>query len=364
MRNLMLGVCIAPYRIDLYNYLYTHFNCEIYFQYEDMILQNFNMESLYNQCCYKPHFLKCRTLGRRNIVHGLRKIIKKYCPEYIFVPEFSILTIQVLLIKYLYNYKYKVISICDDSYDMLMGNDFSIQHRWARRIITPLLDNLFLVDNRVHVWYQKHYKKGVWMPIISDDIKARRIYEALLPLSVKINRDYGLEGYKVILFVGRLVALKNVSSLIKAYSPLKQMAKLVIIGDGECRGDLEKLDRKLETKAIFVGRKEGDELLAWYNIADIFVLPSVQEAFGAVTNEALLAGCYTLVSEKAGSSSIIHSGFNGEIFNPHSTIELTQLLKIQINKLDSKDNIKLKDNLMPYSFVNMLDRALQGIVGS
>ena len=202
------------------------------------------------------------------------------------------------------------------------------------------------------------------MPIISDDIKARRIYEALLPLSVKINRDYGLEGYKVILFVGRLVALKNVSSLIKAYSPLKQMAKLVIIGDGECRGDLEKLDIKLETKAIFVGRIEGDELLAWYNIADIFVLPSVQEAFGAVTNEALLAGCYTLVSEKAGSSSIIHSGFNGEIFNPHSTIELTQLLKIQINKLDSKDNIKLKDNLMPYSFVNMLDRALQGIVGS
>ena len=38
MRNLMFGVCIAPYRIDLYNYLYTHFNCEIYFQYEDMIL--------------------------------------------------------------------------------------------------------------------------------------------------------------------------------------------------------------------------------------------------------------------------------------------------------------------------------------
>ena len=29
MRNLMFGVCIAPYRIDLYNYLYTHFNCEI-----------------------------------------------------------------------------------------------------------------------------------------------------------------------------------------------------------------------------------------------------------------------------------------------------------------------------------------------
>lgn len=35
------------------------------------------------------------------------------------------------------------------------------------------------------------------------------------------------------------------------------MAKLVIIGDGECRGDLEKLDRKLETKAILWEEKKG-----------------------------------------------------------------------------------------------------------
>lgn len=364
MRNLMFGVCIAPYRIDLYNYLYANFNCEIFFLYKDADFQNFQTNSLYSQCCYQPHFLKFGCIGKRRFVLGLLKIIKQYHPKYIFVPEFSILAIQVLLVKYLFNYKYKVISICDDSYDMLMGNDFSIQHRWARKMLTPLSDNLFLVDSKALAWYQEHYKKGVWMPIISDETKARKIYGDLLPLSIKLNSDYGLEGHKVILFVGRLVALKNVSALIKAYSPLKQMAKLVIIGDGECRGDLEELDRKLETKVIFVGRKEGDELLAWYNIADIFVLPSVQEAFGAVTNEALLAGCYTLVSEKAGSSSIIHSGFNGEIFNPHSTIQLTQLLKIQIRKLDSKDDIKLKDNLMPYSFEDMLDRALQGIVGN
>lgn len=62
--------------------------------------------------------------GKEKHCSWIEKNHKKYCPEYIFVPEFSILTIQVLLIKYLYNYKYKVISICDDSYDMLMGNDF------------------------------------------------------------------------------------------------------------------------------------------------------------------------------------------------------------------------------------------------
>lgn len=361
MRNLMLGVCLAPYRIDLYNHLYTHFKCDIYFQYKEMIMQKFDMESMYNQCCYEPHFLKCRKVGERNIVCGLRKLIKQNQPNYIFVPEFSILTIQILLIKFLFNYKYKVISICDDSYDMLMGNDFSMLHRLARKIITPLLDNLFCVDNKAYEWYRKHYGKGTWMPIISDENRVRKIYSNLLPLSEKLNKEYNLLGCKVILFVGRLVSLKNVSALIKAYSPLKHMAKLVIVGDGEGRENLENLDKELGTNAIFVGRKEGDELLAWYNVADIFVLPSIQESFGAVTNEALLAGCYSLISQKAGSASIIQSGFNGDIFNPTSTMELTELLKKKIEKLGVKDCIKLKDNLMQFSFAEMLDKALQDI---
>lgn len=358
MRNLMLGVCIAPYRIDLYNYLYTHFKCEIFFQYQDIALENFEITSLYSQCCYKPHFLRCGHIGKRQIIYGLREIIKLYQPEYIFVPEFSILAIQILFVKKIFGYKYKIISICDDSYDMLMGNDFSIQHRWARKMITPLLDNLFLVDNKVSTWYQKRYKKGVWMPIIADEKRLRNIYASLLPLSEKINRKYGLEGHKVILFVGRLIALKNVSQLIEAYSSVKEFAKLVIVGDGECRKSLELLDKKMGTKVIFVGRKEGNELLAWYNIADIFVLPSIQEPFGAVTNEALLAGCYSLVSEKAGSSSIIISGENGEIFDPYSVGELAQLLDKHIKKIKNKSCVKLKDNLMKLSFADMLDKAL------
>ena len=356
MRNLMLGVCIAPYRIDLYNYLYTNFNCEIFFLYKDMVWQNFDTRPLYSQCCYEPHFLRC--IRKRKIVFGLKRLINKYRPECIFVPEFSILTIQVLLIKYLFNYKYKVVSICDDSYDMLMGNDFSILHRWAQRIVTPLLDNLFLVDNQVCAWYREHYKKGVWMPIISDEIKKRKIYASLLPLSTKLEQDNGLKGHKVILFVGRLVALKNVSVLIKAYSPIKALARLVIVGDGECRTELEALDKELGTKALFVGRKEGDELLAWYNIADIFVLPSTQEPFGAVTNEALLAGCYSLISEKAGSSSIIIPGENGEIFDPYFVEELTSLLAKYLKQISDKKEIVLKDNLMKYSFENMLNDAL------
>lgn len=191
--------------------------------------------------------------------------------------------------------------------------------------------------------------------------KMRGKYRDLLPLSCQIEEEYGLRGKKVILFVGRLVGLKNVSTLIRAYVPLKEKAALVVIGDGECKEELKQLDVQLDANVIFTGRKEGDELMAWYNIADMFVLPSTQEAFGAVTNEALLAGCYSFVSEKAGSSSLIENGVNGHIFNPCRDEELTSLLRAYIDKMNNKGSIVLKPDLMLWSFQERIQSTLHEI---
>lgn len=361
MRNIFLGVCLAPYRIDLYNYLHKNFNCEIFFQFEKMRSQNYNMKLLLDKCIFKPAILRNKNIGSRKIIKGLKQLLEINQPQCVFVPEFSLVTIQVLLYKFLFGYKYKIICICDDSYDMVMGNDFSKFHRIARRIITPMLDNLFLVDSRVCNWYQQHYKKGIWMPIISDENRIRKQYESLLPLSQKIASQYRLNNKKVILFVGRLVELKNVKTLIQAYASIKDRAKLVIIGDGECKEKLEEQSNAMQAEVIFTGRKEGDELMAWYNIADIFVLPSTQEAFGAVTNEALLAGCYSLISEKAGSACIIKPGINGKIFNPYSPTELTYMLEEKISQINKDSNIKLKENLMEWEFTELLNSALTKI---
>ena len=56
----------------------------------------------------------------------------------------------------------------------------------------------------------------------------------------------------------------------------------------------------------YVGRKEGIELKAWYLAGQILVLPSSYEPFGAVVNEALLAGEFAMVSENAGATCLIN----------------------------------------------------------
>ena len=109
-----------------------------------------------------------------------------------------------------------------------------------------------------------------------------------------------------------------------------------------------------EGHVIFAGKKEDDELMAYYNLGDIFVLPSKYEPFGAVVNEALLAGCYVLCSSVAGASCLIEDGVNGNVFSPDSLQELVSLLK------RSLDNVKEdKHNRMLLSY----DAIVNSLVG-
>jgi len=180
-------------------------------------------------------------------------------------------------------------------------------------------------------------------------------------LSNKLNIEVGLVGQKVILFVGRLIPLKNVSALIHVYNHVKDEARLVIIGSGECEEELKLLDKRLNTNIIFTGFKQGEELYAWYNIADVFVLPSILEPFGAVTNEALIAGCFYLVSDKAGSNTLINTGYNGYFINPHSESNMLEKLRESLFEIRKGKEILLKRNMMQSFFSHYISSLFNSI---
>jgi len=95
-----------------------------------------------------------------------------------------------------------------------------------------------------------------------------------------------------LLFVGRLVYYKGVDVLIHALARCR--GSLVIVGEGPLRGELEALAhrRGLGARVVFAGRVSDDDLPAYYEAADVFVLPSTAktEAFGVVQAEAMAAG--------------------------------------------------------------------------
>jgi glycosyltransferase involved in cell wall biosynthesis len=107
-----------------------------------------------------------------------------------------------------------------------------------------------------------------------------------------------------VLFVGRLYRRKRVDVLLRGAAALAGRfpgLEIRIVGDGPCAPALDRLSRelKLDRTVVWLGGVSRAELLAEYNRADVFCLPSVQEGFGIVLLEAMAAAKPVVASRAA-----------------------------------------------------------------
>ncbi len=340
---------IAPYRIDFFNDLNDNFDMRICLLYRNLLSQKFDYEAIERCFTFKPYYLKsCLKVGKRIFRRGYWKHLKEFDPDIVIVMAYNVDALLTYLYKILFHKQYKIVAISDDSYNMVAeGNDFSKLHKLSRRLLAPRMDNLILVEPKSVNWHIGKYGKGIYFPIIKDPLKARNEYERCLTISNEIAKKNRLIGHNVFLFVGRLVDIKNVNTIIEAFAHLDQNENvLVIVGDGQERETLMAQADCLEANVIFTGRLEGYELFAWYNVATCFILASYQESFGAVTNEALLAGCWSIISNKAGSQCLVEDNKNGYTFNPMDVNELVHKMRLSIKRLEVLTDVRLKENLM------------------
>jgi glycosyltransferase involved in cell wall biosynthesis len=112
------------------------------------------------------------------------------------------------------------------------------------------------------------------------------------------------------LYVGQLIPRKNVDGLIRAFAEIHDPDDtLTIVGTGPLDAELRKLaaDLGVTSEVSFSGHLDGDDLVAAYAAAQTLVLPSHQEVWGLVVNEALAAGLHVVVSDRCGiTGSIEH----------------------------------------------------------
>jgi glycosyltransferase involved in cell wall biosynthesis len=115
------------------------------------------------------------------------------------------------------------------------------------------------------------------------------------------------------IYVGQLIPRKNVESLIHAWAQTaRDDDRLSIVGDGPLRGTLVQLTRSLavDDRVTFHGHVQGERLYEALSRANTLVLPSVEEVWGLVVNEALASGLHVVVSAAAGVSQSV-AGMRG-----------------------------------------------------
>ncbi len=134
----------------------------------------------------------------------------------------------------------------------------------------------------------------------------------------------------------RFIQRKNLHGLLIAYQRYREQSqvcglspwRLVVLGDGEERGNLERLivERDIE-EVTFPGFRQIDELPAYYGLARAFIHPALQEQWGLVVNEAMASGLPVLVSERCGcATDLVRDGDTGFKFDPENVEAMASLM--------------------------------------
>ena len=137
----------------------------------------------------------------------------------------------------------------------------------------------------------------------------------------------------IFLYVGRITARKGIKPLIQACAILKEQGytnySLVVIGNGDQRQELEELiaQQGLTDLVTWVGWVEYGRLGVYFQNADVFVFPTLEDIWGMVPLEAMVFGTAVLCSRWAGAAELVVEGENGYTFDPYKPEELAEKMR-------------------------------------
>lgn len=149
---------------------------------------------------------------------------------------------------------------------------------------------------------------------------------------------------KIVIAVGQFIHRKGVDVLLKAWAQCSEEYELYIIG-GKPTPEYIELVRKLNLKNVFFeGFKTKEELKQYYQAADLFVLPTREDIWGLVVNEAMANGLPVITTDRCGAGlELIKDGENGYIVPVEDEKALAEKMMYILEHDSLRDNMKIKN---------------------
>lgn len=157
----------------------------------------------------------------------------------------------------------------------------------------------------------------------------------VIPNGLDLSEFAGLQrrqqGFKSILYVGRLYSYKGAQYLVEVLPRLEDGVVLEIVGKGPLKAALQVRAKELGVydRVLFFEDLPRNELLQKYKDADVFVLLSEHEAYSLAVAEALVAGTPCIVANTSALSEWVD---NESCFGVEVPVRLDKLAK-QIEKV-------------------------------
>jgi glycosyltransferase involved in cell wall biosynthesis len=148
---------------------------------------------------------------------------------------------------------------------------------------------------------------------------------------------------RIVLFLSRINWKKGLDTLIPAFAEIvKKEPKAILViagGDDEGYGTKVKMQVarcKLQDKVIFTGMLVGEDKVAAYHAADVFVLPSYAENFGMVVAEAMACGVPVVITPRVGLAPYVQEAGAGVVVEKDVAAVTSAIIRILGDSLSAR----------------------------
>lgn len=268
-------------------------------------------------------------------LNGIVKHFYEFKPNIIHLEEepWSLCALQVLILRRIFCPKSKLIFRTSLSIPAKQKLDFIVSK--IEKFTFKESDYAFILSKRAgDILIQKGYRKGMKISpngVDSELFKKMEVDDLKSKLGIKLDNF-------VIGYVGRLMKMKGLDTLLKAFSllPNKDKLRLLIVGSGEYKQDMLLLASQvgISNQLILVDAIPAGDVPRYMNCMNLLVLPSITtpgwvEFFGRVLVEAMMCDVPVIGSSSGEIPNVI--GDSGLIFQEGNEVDLKDKLKIIID---------------------------------
>ena len=170
------------------------------------------------------------------------------------------------------------------------------------------------------------------------------------PLDIgEARKQLGLNGEKVIIYVGRIEPIKGLDLLLQSAAIVEgeEALKVLVIGGDLARdGEVQRLRELAQSLGIenmmeFVGIVDQRLLPIYYNAADVCVVPSYYESFGLVALEALACGTPVVAARVGGLPGVVQHGRTGYLLSRRCPEPFADSLEVIFSSKGLKESMSV-----------------------
>ncbi|RHP34992.1 glycosyltransferase family 4 protein [Lachnotalea sp. AF33-28] len=189
-----------------------------------------------------------------------------------------------------------------------------------------------------------------------------------------VRRELGIKDCRTVLTIGQFIHRKGNDILLQSWEGMPEDYQLLIIGGGDLAPEYEKFIREHHLKNVHIlGFMDKERVMKYYMASDLFVLPTREDIWGLVINEAMANGLPVVTTDRCiAGRELVANGENGYLVPAEDPDELRKRMREilgddGLRQRMQKANIgKMQDNTMENivkSHIPVID-SLLGIGGS